>query len=101
MRRWRTTLTALALAIVVGSPSALANFQESPTLAARVAAGDVPPVSERLPEVPFVDTMDKPWQSPGKYGGTLRVLMGGSRDLRQMTVYGYARLVGYRSLPSA
>jgi peptide/nickel transport system substrate-binding protein len=54
-------------------------------------------VSERLPEVPFVETMDKPWQSPGKYGGTLRVLMGGSRDLRQMTVYGYARLVGYNS----
>ena len=47
MRRWLTTLTALALAILAGSPSALANFQESPTLAARVAAGDLPPVSER------------------------------------------------------
>ena len=97
MRRWRTTLTALALAIVVGSPSALAGFQESPTLAARVAAGELPLVNERLPEVPFVDTMDKAWQSVGKYGGTLRLLMGGSRDLRQMTVYGYARLVGYNS----
>ncbi len=97
MRRWRTTLTALALAIVVGSPSALAGFQESPTLAARVAAGELPLVNERLPEVPFLDTMDKAWQSVGKYGGTLRLLMGGSRDLRQMTVYGYARLVGYNS----
>ena len=97
MRRWLTTLTALALAVLAGSPSALAEYQESPILAARVAAGDLPPVSERLPEVPFVATMDKPWQSAGKYGGTLRVLMGGSRDLRQMTVYGYARLVGYNS----
>jgi len=97
MRRWRTTLTALALAIVVGSPSALAGFQESPTLATRVAAGELPLVNERLPEVPFLDTMDKAWQSVGKYGGTLRLLMGGSRDLRQMTVYGYARLVGYNS----
>jgi len=97
MRRWLIILTTLALAILAGSPSALAEYQESPVLAARVATGDLPPVSERLPEVPFVDTMDKPWQSPGKYGGTLRLLMGGSRDLRQMTVYGYARLVGYNS----
>ncbi len=97
MRRWLTTLTALALPILAGSPSALAGFQEAPTLAARVAAGTLPPVRDRLPETPFVNTMDQPWQSLGKYGGSLRLLMGKSRDLRQMTVYGYARLVGYNA----
>jgi peptide/nickel transport system substrate-binding protein len=97
MRRWLTTLTALALPILAGSPSALAGFQEAPTLAARVAAGSLPPVRDRLPETPFVDAMDQPWQSLGKYGGSLRLLMGKSRDLRQMTVYGYARLVGYNA----
>jgi peptide/nickel transport system substrate-binding protein len=64
-------------------------------LAAQVQAGSLPPLAERLPEPPFVDAMDRPWQATGKYGGQLRLLMGKSRDLRQMTVYGYARLVGY------
>lgn len=97
--KWRlcAILTTLVLAALVGSPSALADFQESPTLTARVENGDLPLVSERLPDVPLVDLMDRPWQSPGKYGGKLHLLMAGSRDLRQMTVYGYARLVGYNS----
>ncbi len=33
MRRWLTTLTALALPILAGSPSALAGFQEAPAMA--------------------------------------------------------------------
>jgi peptide/nickel transport system substrate-binding protein len=74
-----------------------AGATESPILAARVAAGTLPPLAQRLPETPFVDTMDRPWQSLGKYGGSLRLLMGKSRDLRQLTVYGYARLVGYNA----
>jgi len=31
----------------------------------------------------------------GKYGGDLRLLMGKAKDLGQITVYTYARLVGY------
>ena len=31
----------------------------------------------------------------GRYGGDLNLLMGKTRDIRQMVVYGYARLVGY------
>jgi len=97
VRRWHFTLTGMALATVVGSASALAEFQESPALTAQVVAGNLPPVTERLPAVPFVDPMDRPWQSPGTYGGTLHMLMASARDLRQMTVYGYARLVGYNT----
>jgi peptide/nickel transport system substrate-binding protein len=97
MTRWFTILTTLALGIIPGSSLALAEFQESPILAARSNAGDLPPVSERLPDIPFVNAMDRPWQTPGKYGATLRMLMSSSRDLRQMAVYGYARLVGYNS----
>ena len=43
------------------------SFQEAPLLAARVAAGELPPVEERLPENPLVL---KPTESIGKYGGT-------------------------------
>ena len=32
---------------------------------------------------------------PGVYGGTLRTLIGRARDIRLMSVYGYARLMGY------
>ena len=43
------------------------SFQEAPLLAARVAAGELPPVEERLPENPLVL---KPTDGIGKYGGT-------------------------------
>ena len=43
------------------------SFQEAPLLAARVAAGELPPVEERLPENPLVL---KPTRGIGKYGGT-------------------------------
>ena len=41
-------------------------FQESPLLAARVAAGEIPPVEQRLPEEPLVVT---PPEQCGPYGG--------------------------------
>ena len=43
------------------------SYQEAPLLAARVAAGELPPVEERLPENPLVL---KPTDGIGKYGGT-------------------------------
>ncbi len=95
MRRRLIALTALVLATLGASPSVQAGYLEAPELAAQVQAGSLPPPAERLPEPPFVDAMDRAWQATGKYGGQLRLLMGKSRDLRQMTVYGYARLVGY------
>ena len=53
-------------------------YQEAPMLAERVAAGDLPPVDERLPAEPEVVT---PLEAIGSYGGTLhRVLIGSSGD---------------------
>ena len=43
------------------------SFKEAPMLAARVAAGELPPVEERLPENPLVL---QPTDGIGKYGGT-------------------------------
>jgi peptide/nickel transport system substrate-binding protein len=74
---------------------ARADYKESPVLAEQVAAGTLPPVEQRLPATPYVDPMNQPWQEVGQYGGRLRMLMAKVRDLRQMVVYGYARLVGY------
>ena len=60
-----------------------------------VAAGKLPPVDKRLPATPLVAKMDEPDQQIGKHGGTLNMLIGRSRDVRLMAIYGYARLVGF------
>lgn len=70
---------------------------EPPILAEAVAEGELPPMSERLPSVPKRIDFDAEGKVPGKYGGRLRMLMGGAKDIRMMTVYGYARLVGFNS----
>ena len=43
-------------------------FSEAPELRARVEAGELPPVEERLPDNPLVMV---PWEDPGRYGGDL------------------------------
>ena len=50
------------------------TFREAPLLAKRVRAGDLPPVSERLPEMPLVVV---PVDTIGKYGGTIRRALTG------------------------
>ena len=44
-------------------------YNEAPMLADMVAAGDLPPVEERLPDNPLVL---EPFEEIGTYGGTLR-----------------------------
>ncbi len=46
------------------------QYNESPLLAARVAAGELPPVAERLPSSPRVVSFD--WSEIGSYGGDFR-----------------------------
>jgi len=60
-----------------------------------VAAGKMPPVQKRVPDVPLVSAMTEPGMQVGKQGGTLNMLIGRARDVRLLVVYGYARLVGY------
>lgn len=86
---------ALALAVGAGGATALAEPVEPPSLVPLVAAGELPPVAERLPETAAVVELNGAEVSPGESGGTLNILMGREKDIRMMTVYGYARLVGY------
>ena len=68
----------LALAIGLAGIPLWADYQEAPMLAARVAAGELPPVEERLPDDPLVIT---PVERVGKYGGTWRQGMRTIADL--------------------
>lgn len=54
--------------------STIAAYNEAPMLAELVAAGDLPPVAERLPARPVVV---QPEEAIGKYGGSLRVPIEG------------------------
>jgi len=61
------------------APAAPSAYKESPVLAEKVKAGELPPVEERLPDQPFVvgpgvliTEEDLPDWQVGKYGGTLR-----------------------------
>ncbi|NUB26918.1 ABC transporter substrate-binding protein [Azospirillum brasilense] len=67
---------------------------ETPMLENAVGAGSLPPVEKRLPLTPLVEPMDRAWQSPGRHGGDLRLLMARTKDTRLIYVYSYARLVG-------
>jgi peptide/nickel transport system substrate-binding protein len=85
---------ALLLAGPAATAFAQAKYIEPPALEAEVKAGKLPPVAKRLPENPLVANFAAGTQ-PGQYGGTLNMLIGRSRDVRMLVVYGYARLVGY------
>ncbi|WP_425083963.1 ABC transporter substrate-binding protein [Ruegeria profundi] len=93
----RPLILAAALAFGWTLP-ALADVpvpQESSFWSAEVNAGDLPPVSERLPKDPLVVDLAAKGREFGIPGGTMRTMVTRSKDIRQMVVYGYARLVGF------
>lgn len=81
---------SLALLALLASFNALAAG-EPPYLQARIDAGLLPALNDRLPDAPSVTDAEN--RSIGQYGGSLRLLMAKSKDIRMMTVYGYSRLV--------
>ncbi|UUX48015.1 ABC transporter substrate-binding protein [Nisaea acidiphila] len=89
-------LRYLIPALVMAVWTAAASAEEIPSLAEQVANGTLPPLAERLPQPPMTVDFGSRGKSLGRYGGTMRMLMARSKDTRQMTVYGYARLVSYR-----
>ena len=88
---------SVLLAVLVSPAIARAGaaLVEPPVLAPVVASGDLPAVAQRLPNPPLVADLDGKDRTIGKYGGSLRMLMGRQKDIRMLVVYGYARLVGY------
>jgi peptide/nickel transport system substrate-binding protein len=83
---------SLLLTLVTVPVSAL-ELRENLSLQPLVEKGDLPPVAQRVPKLPHIDPMNN--QQPGQPGGSLNMLMGKAKDVRQLVVYGYARLVGF------
>jgi len=90
-------MAVVLLAAVIGraEKADAQTYIETPVLEARVAAGDLPPIAERLPTVPRVIAMDGKKRVAGRHGGRWRMLIHRSKDVKMFSVYGYTRLVTY------
>jgi peptide/nickel transport system substrate-binding protein len=84
--------TLVAFLFVLISVAA-ARAGEAPSLAAEVAAGKLPTLAERLPKKPAVTNLAAMGREIGQHGGDIRILVGGQKDIRYMTMFGNARLV--------
>jgi peptide/nickel transport system substrate-binding protein len=91
----RTFGLAVGLLIALAVPAAGTELIETPSLAERVASGELPPVAERVPLEPLVVDLAASGRAAGSPGGTMRMFMTRAKDVRYMSAYGYARLVGY------
>ena len=90
--RYLSIFASVALFAVMFTQTSL-GYSESPLLTELVRKGELPPVELRLPKNPREIDFVSRNLSIGKYGGSIRMLMARAKDARQMTVYGYARLL--------
>jgi peptide/nickel transport system substrate-binding protein len=89
----RTALGVIGSALLPGTLRAA--DREPEFFKSQLQEGKLPPVAERLPRMPRIVKVASMGRQPGKHGGTVRTLIGSQKDIRLMTIYGYARLVGY------
>lgn len=86
------SMLALMLPVAAQAQTVCSAYQEAPELAARVAAGELPPAAERLLADPIVLTA----ASIGTYGGTLYDIYDGNR-LAEFRKFGYENLVRWNA----
>jgi len=85
-----SVLAAFGISYLVGTASLTAG--EAPQLASQVKAGTLPPLNERLPEIPLMLPVE---DEIGQYGGTLRRAFLGPGDHNNYTRAVYDALVRY------
>ncbi len=71
MKKWNVLVLVAALVLGFSSLGLAMEFNESPEFAAKVAAGELPPVDERLPHPDHVFVVE-PYEMIGRYGGIVR-----------------------------
>src|SRR5690349_8478341 len=92
-RGFLASTTAFAGTLAFGVQAWATTPKESPALQAIVDAGELPPLSERLPENPLVIT---PTDRPGQQGGDWNHALVGGGSLSMVVRYqGYEPLVRY------
>ena len=94
-RRVLAVLYVLTASVVPFGTMAAPTLQETAFFKPEVDAGYIPPIEQRLPSEPMIADLIGKGRELGHQGGTLNTMITRSKDIRQMVVYGYARLVGY------
>lgn len=94
-RSFNAMVGSLGALPLTAALSPFARAGEAPALAKLVEAETLPPLAERLPRNPLIVDLAAEGKVVGRYGGDLRMLMGDAKDIGQITVYTYARLVGF------
>jgi peptide/nickel transport system substrate-binding protein len=89
----RTALALLASTLIPGA--ARAAFIGPDYFQKKIDSGDLPDTISRLPKNPRIINLQALGRKPGIHGGTVRMLIGGPRDIRLMPINCYARLIGY------
>ena len=89
----RKLLALLASGAIPGR--LLAESLDSPLFAKRLASGELPELSQRLPKNPRVIDLSAMGRKPGHHGGRVRMLIGRQKDIRYIPINSYSRLVGY------
>jgi peptide/nickel transport system substrate-binding protein len=92
----RTFLGVIASTMLPAAASAAMDRDYEPDyLRPWLKAAQLPPLADRIPDRPRIVHVKEMGREPGEYGGAVRMIIGSQSDLRFMTIYGYARLVGY------
>jgi len=91
----RTTLGLIAATSLMPGKLLAGPVKEPEFLQKLIDEKTLPPMAERLPKNPLVVNLASMGREAGRYGGVVRQLISGQRDIRLMTINGYARLVGY------
>jgi peptide/nickel transport system substrate-binding protein len=88
-----TRRTAIGLLAATALPRFA--YADTPLSDADVALASLPPMASRLPANPRVIDLPAMGRKTGRHGGTIRMLVGGQRDVRLIPINSYSRLVGY------
>ena len=82
MRKLLFLILFLASPLVAQDP-----LRETQFWAEEVRNGDLPPITERLPETPLVVDLEAKGRSFGIPGGTLRTMVSRSKDVRLSLIH--------------
>lgn len=93
MIRWLFRAALIALPLLIAAPAHA--YTETPSLADKVKGGELPPIADRLPANPRVIDLPAMGRKVGTHGGKINSVIGSQKDIRFMSINGYARLVGY------
>ncbi len=86
-------VSILSAAVASAASAPAVAYKETPSLAAQVKQGALPPVATRLPSEPLVVDLKARGREPGQQGGVLRMMLSKEKDVRLLSAWGYARLV--------